>query len=306
VVRRREKTLYASGWFLLAAALLAPLVFIVGNLPVFAGATDAIVSGYYLNGLEMLWLLPIALGVAHYVIPVETGNPLYSGALARIGFWSLIVAGGWTGQRFYMKSPAPDFGDAIAFAMTVVLLVPVLSVAANLFATGRERWDRASQAFGLRWAAAGLGYLVAWVLLIAMTAIPSVNRLIGVTAWQSGVRHLAYFGVFTSFAFAFVSHAYPLMVGREWYSRTLTSFHFWATNAGVVLGVVSLLAIGAAQAAGGDGAADVIGLLRALSALAMLTVVVAQFALAYNTSRTSKSGPFIHAAAQQAALQGSR
>jgi cbb3-type cytochrome oxidase subunit 1 len=311
VVRRREKTLYASGWYLLMAALLAPLIFIVGNLPVFEGVTDAIVSGFYMNGVEMLWLLPVALGIAHYVVPVETGNKLYSAPLARIAFWSLAIAGGWTGQRFYMKGPGPDYLDSIAFAMTLVLLIPAISVAANLFATGRERWGLASQAFGLRWAAAGLGYLVAWIALVALTATPSVNRFIGVTSWQSGVRFLAMFGVFSSFAFAFISHAYPLMVGRDWFSRSVASFHFWATNIGVVVGTALLIATGAAQTIGQTAAQaaegpSIVGLLRLLTAFAFLVVVVAQYAFVYNTARTSRSGPFIHPGATQAALQGSR
>src|SRR5438094_245482 len=82
---------------LLAATLLAPIVYVVGNLPVFRGVTDLIASGFYQTGLMMLWFLPAGLAVAYYVVPVETGNPLYSGALARAGFWSLIFAGGWTG-----------------------------------------------------------------------------------------------------------------------------------------------------------------------------------------------------------------
>ncbi len=308
VVQRREKTLYASGWFLLMAALLAPIVFLVGNLPLFAGATDAIVSGFYLNGLEMLWLLPLGLGIAHYVVPVETGNALSSVSLARISFWSLAVAGGWAGQRFYLKGPAPDYLDTIAFAMTVVLLIPVLSAVVNLYRTGRDRWDLAARSFSLRWSATGLGYLVAWILLAIATATPSVNRFLGVTAWSSGVRNLAFGGVFTAFAFAFISHAYPLMVGRDWYSRGVASFHFWATNAGVVAATVLLFATGAAQAGGEipEDVIDVVGVLRILTALAFGLVAVAQYALVYNTYKTSRSGPFIHPGAAQAVLQGTR
>jgi cbb3-type cytochrome oxidase subunit 1 len=314
VVRRREKTLYASGWFLLTAALLAPLIFIVGNLPVFEGATDAIVSGFYLNGLEMLWFLPIGLGIAHYVVPVETGNALFSAPLARITFWSLIVAGGWAGQRFFMKGPAPDYLDSIAFAMTLVLAIPVLSAASNLYATGRERWGLVSHAFGLRWAATGIAYAVAWIVLVAMTTTPSVNRFVGVTAWQSGVRFLAVFGVFSSFAFALIAHAYPLLVGRDWYSRTFASVHFWTTNIAVVLGTALMMATGTAQIAGPAGAAaaaapggpSIVKMLQILSAFTFAALTFAQYALAYNAMKTSRSGPFLHPAAAQAMLQGTR
>lgn len=305
-VRRREQTIYVSGWYLLAAALLAPIVFVAGNLPVFSGVTDVLVSGFYLNGIELLWLLPIGLAVAHYVVPVETGNPLYSSALARAAFWSLIFAGGWTGQRFFMKGPSPNYLDTIAVAMSAVLLVPALSAAANLFATGRDRWELLSRAFGLRFAVAGLGLMVAWIALVVLSTVPSVSRFVGLTAWQSGIRHLAFFGVFSSFAFAFIYHAYPLMVGRDWFSRSIASFHFWTTEIGVLLGTIFLLATGAAQAAGGPDFRGVIVVLRALTGLAFAAVAVAQYAFAYNTFRTSRAGPFVHVMSASAAVGSAR
>jgi cbb3-type cytochrome oxidase subunit 1 len=132
-----------------------------------------------------------------------------------------------------------------------------------------------------------------------LTATPSFNRFVGVSAWQSGVRHLAVFGVFSSFGFALVYHAYPLMVGRDWYSKSLASLHFWATSAGVAAGVAFLLATGAAQAAtiGLDtsqaAGADVIVVLRVLTALSFAVVAAAQYVFAYNAMRTSRQGPYI-------------
>ncbi len=312
VVRRREQTLYVSGWFLLAAALLGPLVFITGNLPVFSGVTDSIVSGFYQNAIEMLWLLPVAFAIAHYVIPVETGNGLYSSAVARTTFWSLMIAGGWCGQRFFLQGPAPDYLDSMAVGMTFVLLIPVLSAAANLYASGKDRWDLVSRAFGLRFAAAGLGLAVGWILLVAVTVVPSFNRFVGVTAWQSGIRQLGTFGVFSAFGFAFVYHAYPIMVGRDWYSRSLASLHFWATNLGVLAGVAFMLATGAAQAAvtgvtiGEASGPDVVVVLRILTALSFAVVAAAQYALVYNAVRTSRAGPYLALAAQPTLVHAAR
>lgn len=298
VVRRRERTLYASGWFLLAAALLAPLIFIIGNIPVFSGAIDSIVNGFYINGIEMLWLLPIGLGIAYYVIPVESGNGLYSVALARASFWSLMFAGGWAGARFYLKGPAPSYLDTIAVAMTFVLLLPVLSAAANLFATARNRWDLTSRSYGLRFAGTGLGLAVVWIALEAFSAVPSVSRFLGLTAWGAGVRHLAFLGVFSSFGFALIYHAYPLMVGREWFSRSAAAFHFWATQIGVLVGAVAFMVTGGAQSIVGDAlpsgpSAGVIGLFRVVVVGALVVVAVAQYVLAYNVFRTSRSGSYV-------------
>jgi cytochrome c oxidase cbb3-type subunit 1 len=304
VVRRRETTLYASGWYLLAAAVSVPVVFVVGNLPL-AGVTDSIVSGFYQNGLQLLWLLPIGLGIAHYVIPVETGNPLYSAAIARAGFWSLVFAGGWTGQRLFLKGPGPDYLETIAVAMTFVLLVPLLSVAVNLFATGRGRWHLMGQAFGLRFAVAGLSLSMVWIVLVASSSIPWVSRYFGLTSFETALRHLAAFGVFSSFAFALIYHAYPLMVGRDWYSRGLVTFHFWGTLAAVVMGTMALLAAAAGQAGVlvtadalrlADAARASAGLARVFQiegVLAAALLAAAQLAFAYNTFRTSRSGPLV-------------
>ena len=188
--------------------------------------------------------------------------------------------------------------DAIATAMTFVLLVPVLSALANLVATGRDRWDLATRSFGLRFALSGLGLLAAWTALTVLDAVPSVSRFVGLTAGEAGVRHLAVLGVFSSFAFALVYHAYPLMVGRDWYSRTLASVHFWTTHVSVLAGTALLLATGAAQAAlasaGGPGTGpSFVVLLRGLTGLALAAFTAAQFVFAYNTIRTSRAGPVV-------------
>lgn len=309
VVRRRERTLYVSGWYLLAAALSAPIVFVIGNLPLFEGATDMIVSGFYQSGLEMLWLLSVGLAVAHYVVPVETGNPLYSSGLARASFWSLVFAGGWTGQRFFVKGPGPDYLESIAIAMTAVLLVPVVSSAANLLATGRGRWHLLGRAFGLRFAVTGLVLSIAWIVLVVVSAQPRISRYAGLTSVHGAQRFLAGFGALTMLALALIYHAYPLMVGRDWYSRPLASFHYWGTLAAVVIGTATLLGSAAVQAgvlaaAGATGSADAllagtgpqrILALSGIAAAALLTT--AQVTFAYNTFRTSRAGPFVHVAA---------
>ncbi len=306
VVRRRERTLYVSGWFLLAGALLAPVIFIIGNLPVFNGVVDAIVGAFYVNGLQMLWFLPIGLGIAHYVVPVESGSALNSVALARASFWSLMFAGGWTGGRLLLKGPAPDYIETIAVAMTFVLLLPVLSAAANLFATARDRWTLAANLPGLRYAATAIALSVVWIALEAVSSIPSFSRFVGLTAWGEGVRFFSIFGVFSFFGFALVYHAYPLMIGRDWFSRTCVSLHYWGTIAGVLITTTALMAAGAAQGAElglGQGQQmlghpNVIDALRVIAVAGLAVIAAAQYALVYNTFRTSRSGPYVDVVAR--------
>ncbi len=308
-VHRRERTLYVAAWYVLAGVLLLPLVYLVGNLPVFTGMTDAIVSGFYLNAIEMLWLLPVGLAVAYYVVPVETGNQLASTVVARTGFWVLMFAGGWAGHRFYIKGPGPEYLESMAIGMVFVLLIPVLSAVSNLLATGQGRWGLLGHAYGLRFAVAGLGLALLWISLVVLGAVPQVHRLVGLTMWVSGVRHLATYGVFTAFAFALIYHVFPLMIGRDWWSRPAASFHFWATVGGVTVGSAVLLVAGVVQGASqqtwarvGDpellGAAfqSQVVLLRGfqvVGALAFAVVAAAQYVFAVNAFRTSRKGPML-------------
>jgi cytochrome c oxidase cbb3-type subunit 1 len=290
---------------LLAAAFLAPVVFVIGNLPFSSGVPDVIVSGFYQNGLVMLWFLPAGFAVAYYVVPIETGNSLYSYALARAGFWSLMFAGGWTGQRLFLKGPTPSYLQSIAVAMTFVLVIPVVSSVANLYATARGRWHLLGQTFGLRFAMVGLGMAATWIVLLAVFGMPFVSRYFGLTAVDAALRHLAAWGVFSAFAFALIYHAYPLMVGRDWYSRPLATLHFWASIAGVVIATLGLLSAGDAQAgalvatsASGLSASvhSTLGLqhLYEVTTLAGTAIfAAAQLAFAFNAIRTSRAGPIV-------------
>jgi cytochrome c oxidase cbb3-type subunit I len=312
-VRRRERTLYASAWFLLAGVLLLPVVYIVGNLPVFSGVTDAIANAWYRNAIDMLWLLPVAIGVALYVVPVDSGAAMYSKTLARATFWSLLFVGGWTGGRLLLQSAAPDYLEAIGVGMTMVLAVPVLSAVANLVATARQREHLVPDAFASRFALLGAVLLLVWFALTLAGAIPSVSRFVGNTAWGGGVDALARWGVFSAFALALLYHAFPLLVGRAWYSATLAAFHFWGTLAGVAGVVFTSCASGLVQGAlfGGTGrlvepgalgdvmqvAVDLQHGFQIATAVCFAVIAAAQYAFAANAFLTSRKGPYLVAGA---------
>jgi cytochrome c oxidase cbb3-type subunit 1 len=253
----------------------------------------------------MLWFLPVGLAIAHYVVPVETGNALYSGAVARAGFWSLVFAGGWAGQRLFLKGPGPAYLESIAVAMTFVLLVPVLSSVANLYATARGRWQLVADMFGVRFAVTGLGLAAVWIALTAFYSMPFMARYFGLTSYEAALRYLAGFGVFSAFAFALIYHVYPLMVGRDWYSRPLATLHFWTSIGGAVFATGGLFGAGAAQAGTLVGASAA-GLTQAMRGSAglqrmfeievligALVFAAGQLLFAYNTYRTSRAGPLV-------------
>jgi cbb3-type cytochrome oxidase subunit 1 len=95
------------------------------------------------------------------------------------------------------------------------------------------------------------------------------------------------------------------MVGRDWYSRPLATFHFWTSIAGVALATGGLFGAGAAQA-GTLVATNTAGLADAVRAGAGLQTMfqletlggaaafaVAQAVFAFNVYRTSRAGPLV-------------
>lgn len=306
LARRTERTMFVSALYLLAAVVFLPVVFVIGNIASFPGLADVIASGFYTQGLWWLWLTPAFVGAAYWIVPTATGNPLHSRSLAVVGFWSLLLVGGWTGQAPYVWGPTQPYLQTVAIVMSGALLVPVLSVSSNLLATARGRWGRIADDFGLRFAVAGLGFLIVWTVLSAVSAERSVARVVGLTAWTDGLRHMGVYGVFTCFAAAVVYHLFPRLTGRSWYSRRAASLHFWATIAAVAAGAALRLASGLVRGSswltfatvgdlsrGGDLWSMNVLMSRGFDALALLAfavLAVAQYVFAVNAFRTARRG----------------
>ena len=204
----------------------------------------------------------------------------------------------------------PD--ERVGLLMAAVLLVPVLTTASNLFSTARGRWSLLADDFGLRFAAAGVGLLIAWAVLQALSSERSVARVLGLTAWEAGLRHLALYGVFSSFAFAALYHLLPRISGRAWYSRRAASIHFWATIVGVGAGALVAFASGLVQGATwlafgavgdasrfDDAVQHAVVAVRGYQALGLVAfgvVALAQYLFAWNAYRTALRGEPLPAA----------
>jgi len=320
-VRRNEHRLYVSVWYLLAAALMLPVLIATGSV-ILSGVRDALVGAFYLGGLEFLFLIPVSLGIAYYVVPASTGNAVPSRTLASIGFWTLIFVGGFTGVRYLVSGPIPLYLQAIAVAMTVVALVPVLTAAANVVGAARGRWDLVGRPSAVRYAVTSVVALVVWTALSAVTAVPSVSRLVGLTSWTAGLRTIVLAVVSSFAAFALLVYVYPLLVGRTWASERASSFHFWGSlagaltvagsqmAAGLVQGSLALAASRSGESAAGQAVAGELGFVMRgfhwVQLAGWLLFGAAQFALAWNAARTARAGEPVQLYAMAAPTVGSR
>lgn len=306
VQRRREANVYVTVWYLLAGLYWMVGLYVVGNVPALGGITGHLQATFFSAGLTGLWLTGMGVGIAYYLLPVLTGNPLYSRSLALIGFWSLAFAQVWVGQADFIYGVAPDWLETVAAAMSLALVVPALAVATNFAGTLQGRWDAISESIPLRFVLTGaVGYLFVAVL-VGLQGFRSVAAVVGFTSWGEGTLYATLIVVVGLWAAAFVYHAVPRLTGRRLFSARLAILHLRLTTWGGAVAAILLWAAGVVSGyawAGGAFAGAGIGSgegfletvrsvypLYTLAGIAALAVFVGQVVFVYNIVRTLTSG----------------
>src|ERR1700741_4918783 len=79
--------LYVAGWYIVGGVVFTTLAYPIGNLvpELAAGAKGAAFSGLWIHDAVGLFVTPLALAMAYYVIPSVTQRPIYSHFLSMMG-----------------------------------------------------------------------------------------------------------------------------------------------------------------------------------------------------------------------------
>ena len=136
---RRERALYPSHWFLVAALFWFPWIYPTANLFLVAwpvrGVVQAIIGWWFVGNLLFVWLALVGIGTAFYFLPKFSGRPLQSYYLALFAFWTLILFGTWCGIP--PGAPVPAWMPVLSSYAAVLTVVPVIAVAAIMWKTLR-------------------------------------------------------------------------------------------------------------------------------------------------------------------------
>ena len=233
-------------WFVVAALFCAPFVILGGSLPAVRGVNDEIVLAFGLSGLKLLWLVPLGIGAALYVVPNAARAPLHSRQLAVVAFWGWFVFAPFAGPMRLVSGPAPEWLETLGIAASIALGVPLLAVVVLLLATYARRTSLAHAA-DLRFALAGVALLALWGLL----AIPTAGRTAGaythLTVAADGIAELATFGVAGALLLAGVFHALPNVTGNRLANPRVAGNAVWLLAGGVAVVALSLVVAGYVQ-----------------------------------------------------------
>lgn len=243
---RPEGHVYVTQWYLLAAMLWFPWVFVTANVllhcmpghPVMGAGINA----WYRSSLTFLFFTPVALGAAYYLAPKVTGRAVYSYSLAKLGFWSLAIIAPWAGMQKLAGAPVPYFLPYVGAAATALIFIPACAAAVNTLRTMLACRDTLVASPTLRFTTAGVVSLLVLAVTAVILNLPgSTLALTQFTLSGYGFDVLALYGFFTFVMFGATYFIVPRITRREWLSRRLIRMHFLFSVYGVIF--VALIAL---------------------------------------------------------------
>ncbi len=303
VIRRERARLYVSVWYLAGGLYMTAIVYLVGNfLPyLFTGVGNMIINGWWIHNAVGIFITPLGIGIAYYIIPKSSKTPLYSHRLSIIGFWTLIVIYPFTGVHHYLQAPVPTWLAELAIVTSVLLLIPVFAAVTNFIMTPRHNPERFIKSYPLRFAALGTVFYLITCLQGAFQTSSMFNWFIHFTEWVPAHAHIAILGAFTLFTISAVYYIIPRVTGRQMWSRRLASWHFWLLAVGIpvfwVVFTMSGIVMGYGVNQLGSTIYEMTGPLKAIRAartIAGAFIVMGMWIFAYNIFMTLRKGkPFI-------------
>ncbi len=249
LLRSRVSELYVSGWYILGGLVFTTLAYPVGNLipELVPGAGGAAFSGLWIHDAVGVYVTPLILAMAYYVVPAATGRPIYSHFLSMVGFWLLFLVYPLNGTHHYVFSAIPMAVQKAAIVASVYLGLDVILVVFNLLLSLRGESATASRDVPLRYVWTGIVFYLVVSLQGATQALMPLNRFLHFSDWVVGHSHLAMLGFASFIAIGAVAHSWRRTPGLRFNERAL-AWSYWLLVSGLLVMVADLTAAGLVQA----------------------------------------------------------
>ena len=243
--KRKVQHLYVSSWYFLAALVWFPFLFLIANAPyLFPGAPGATVNWWFAHNVLGLWVTPLGIGIAYYMIPKILGRPIVSYKLSLLGFWSLALFYSQVGIHHLIGGPIPTWLVTLSIVHSVMMSIPVITVAINHHGTMLGHFSRLKDSPTLRFVWIGALMYTITSLQGSMEALRSVNVITHFTHYTVGHAHLGMYGFLSFILFGAVYFIMPRLTDWEWPWRRMITLHFWLVFIGILIYFVSLTTAG--------------------------------------------------------------
>lgn len=212
---RAEEGSYVSLLYIMGAVWWYPALHILASIPGLGGMGPFLRTSVVAGGIWTLAFPSAALGCAYYVVVKESGRPLFSGPLARTGFWTLAgVALPATAARF-LGGPAPEWTETVSVAASMGLTLAALTVLVAVGMTLSGEWETARDNPIIRPLMFGTVAYTIVTVLTGVSGFRSTAAVVGLTTWHEGLVAGLVLVAIPVLAMAFIFYALPRTTGRE-------------------------------------------------------------------------------------------
>jgi len=241
---RQVRETIAPQWFILAALLWFPALFLIAwnglEINPARGTLQTVLSMWYGQSLVWLWLTPVALGAAYYLIPAILGRTIDKYYLAIFGFWCIAALAPWSVVHHLEGGPVPMWIPAVGTVMSIAMVFPIAVASTNFHSTAFMDIGKVWDSLPLRFVIFGtLSYTVSSYIGVVFS-LPAVAKITQFTIINEFHFNQRVYGFFSMIIFGAVYFALPRITGRE-IPKSAKSFHFWTSTLGVLMLLLAYL-----------------------------------------------------------------
>lgn len=259
LIKRKEKQMYISLWYIVAMTVTVAVLYIGNNIQVpvnlfksysaYAGVNDANIEWWYAhNAVGFVFTVPI-LAMFYYFLPKSTNLPIYSHRLSIIAFWSLVFAYLWTGAHHLMLTPLPEWIQTVGIAFSMFLIAPSWGSVVNGYYTMRGNWDQMRTNYLAKFFIVGITFYGLQTIQGPTQGLRTLTAFFHFTDWVIGHNHMGTMGWVTMIISGSLYYMIPRISKTELYSIKLANLHFWLVLIGQLVYTVSMWIGGIQQGA---------------------------------------------------------
>jgi cytochrome c oxidase cbb3-type subunit 1 len=182
----------------------------------------------------------MGLATAYYLIPKVTGEPIHSYHLSLLGFWTNALFYNWAGTHHLVGGPLPAWVITAGIVGSMMMFVPVTTVAINHHMTMVGRFHLLRSSPTLRFTVFGAMCYTAVSYQGSLEALRSVSQVAHFTHYTVAHAHLGMYAFYTMIMFGAMYYVVPRLTRNEWSSPRLIRVHFWSSAVGIALYFVAL------------------------------------------------------------------
>ena len=241
---RKNNYSFASQWYIIGALLWFPWVYVIAQFfilwfPV-RGVTQSIIHAWYVNNVFYLWIAPIGLAAAYYLIPKILGVPIRAYHMSSLAFWSFVFFSSWSGLFSLIGAPVPVWLVTVSIVSSISLIIPIIIFSYSILGTLVSRLSEVLRDASLIFIAFGCFAFIEQLIVKVILSIRAIDSFTHFTLIYEGFDWHLIYGFFSMVAFGVLYHLIPQLLRQAWASRLLVKLHFILSAVGITLLVLAL------------------------------------------------------------------